>query len=102
MAKSKGMPDVRIGGSRLKAALDEGAAQLPSMKPAAAVRPLAVAPKQVERANKSLSLPVYVWEALKKRSHETGDPQNVVVMKGLRALGIEIQETDLVDGRLRK
>lgn len=101
MAKSKAMPDVRITGQALKEALDKGGETLPSMKPVSETRAKA-APKPVSRANKSLSLPVYVWEALKKHAYETGDSQNVIVMKGLRALGIHIEETDLVDGRSRK
>ena len=101
MAKTKPMPDVRIGGQALKEALDKGSDALPSMKPVGQPR-AGSAPKPVARANKSLSLPVYVWEALKKHAYETGDSQNVIVMKGLRALGIHIEESDLVDGRSRK
>ena len=101
MAKNKPMPDVRLSGQPLKEALAQGSETLPSMKPVGQTR-VQAAPKPVARANKSLSLPVYVWEALKKHAYETGDSQNVIVMKGLRALGIHIEESDLVDGRSRK
>lgn len=101
MAKNKGMPDVRFTGQALKEALDKGGETLPSMKPVGETRAKS-APKPVARANKSLSLPVYVWEALKKHAYESGDSQNVTVMKGLRALGIHIEESDLIDGRSRK
>ncbi len=102
MSDRNDMPQVRLGGIALKQALDQGDGSLPSVKSteySATARP---SRRSVPRATKSLSLPVYVWEALKKFAYETDDSQNVVVMKGLQALGIAIEETDLVDGRSRK
>ncbi len=52
-----------------------------------------------DRRSSSVSLPHYVWELIRDESYRSRDPQNVVILRGLKALGLEIREDDLVDLR---
>jgi len=44
-------------------------------------------------------MPEYVWDLLWDATKESREPQGVIVMRGLKALGFEIDEADLVDAR---
>ena len=72
--------------------LSKGKIDLPSISPARASR-------QVERRNSSLSMPVYVWDLLADAAHKEKEPQNIYVMKALRAAGLPIHDEDLIDPR---
>ena len=55
--------------------------------------------REVERRNSSLSMPVYVWDLLADAAHKEKDPQNIFVMKALKAAGLPIHDEDLIDPR---
>ena len=44
-------------------------------------------------------MPLYVWELLREEGFKTRQTQNVIIMKGLKAMGLPIAEEDLVDCR---
>jgi hypothetical protein len=77
---------------RFEERLSKGKTALPSISPA---RPS----RQIERRNSSLSMPVYVWDLLADAAHKEKDPQNIFVMKALKAAGLPIQDEDLIDPR---
>lgn len=52
-----------------------------------------------ERKASSVSLPVYVWSQLRKRAGADEEPSNVLIMKGLREIGFDIDDDDLIDPR---
>lgn len=72
--------------------LSKGKTDLPSISPARAAR-------QVDRRNSSLSMPVYVWDLLADAAHKEKEPQNIFVMKALKAAGLTIHDADLIDPR---
>lgn len=91
----KNLPNV--GGEKrdtgeLKKRLSEGAKEYPSLK---------VEKKDATKKRKksSLSMPEYVWDILWDATKENREPQGVIVMRGLKALGFDIDEADLVDAR---
>ncbi len=63
------------------------------------ISPVSVPDPATERRNSSLSMPVYVWDLLKDASHQSREPQNIFVMKALKAAGLPINEADLIDPR---
>lgn len=76
----------------IKKRLSEGAKEFPSLK---------VEKKETTKKRKksSLSMPEYVWDLLWEATKENREPQGVIVMRGLKALGLDIDEADLVDAR---
>lgn len=52
-----------------------------------------------ERKASSVSLPAYVWSQLRKRAGMEEEPYNILIMKGLREIGFEIDDDDLIDPR---
>lgn len=92
----KNLPNVSsesCNGEELKQRLSEGAKEYPSLK----VDKKKDATKK--RKKSSLSMPEYVWDLLWDATKESREPQGVVVMRGLKALGFDIDEADLVDAR---
>lgn len=73
--------------------LSKGKTALPS------ISPTAVPVAEKERRNSSVSMPRYVWKNLGDAAHADDVPQNIYVMKALKAYGIEIDEEDLIDPR---
>lgn len=73
--------------------LSKGKTTLPSISPA--MQPAV----HKERRNSSVSMPVYVWDNLADAAHVAKEPQNIYVMKALKAFGLEIDEEDLIDPR---
>lgn len=55
-----------------------------------------------ERKNSSLSLPIYVWDLIRDEAYRSRDPQNVVVLRALKALGLDVLEDDIQDLRKAK
>lgn len=86
------MPDDRFGA--VEKALGAAPQKLPSVTP-----PPAPKSPDRERKTSSLSLPEYVWKLLKQHSYTDGEPQNIVVLKALKAYGFDIFDDDLVDPR---
>jgi hypothetical protein len=66
---------------------------LPTISPA--LRQETVKP----RRNSSVSMPDYVWELLREEGFRSKEPQNVVIMRGLKAIGLAIDDADLIDPR---
>lgn len=54
------------------------------------------------RKTKSLMLPQYVWDWFKAEERRTGEPQNSVVLRTLKAGGAPVREEDLGDQRMKK
>lgn len=52
-----------------------------------------------ERKASSVSLPIYVWSELRKRSGMEEEPYNIMILKGLKEIGFNIDEDDLIDPR---
>lgn len=52
-----------------------------------------------ERKGSAVSLPAYVWTMLRQKSGNDEEPVNVIIMRGLRELGFEIDDDDLIDPR---
>ncbi len=52
-----------------------------------------------ERKASSVSLPGYVWSELRRRAGEEETPYNILIMKGLREIGFDIDDDDLIDPR---
>lgn len=73
--------------------LNRSNTQLPTISPAPIPNPLK------ERRISSLSMPVYVWDALADAAHNAREPQNIFVMKALKMAGLSIEEEDLIDPR---
>jgi hypothetical protein len=63
------------------------------------ISPLQTRSPDADRRSSSVSLPHYVWELIRDESYVSRDPQNVVILRGLKALGLNIREEDLVDLR---
>lgn len=79
--------------SAIEEKLNRATTQLPTISPALIPNPLK------ERRNSSLSMPVYVWDALADAAHHAREPQNIFVMKALKMAGLPIEEEDLIDPR---
>jgi len=52
-----------------------------------------------KRRNSSVSMPIYVWDLVRDYAHKNREPQNVLMMRALKLMGLPIDETDLVDPR---
>ncbi len=96
MANPKKLPDVASkvrDGEEIKRRLQGAANELPSLKP----------PEKPEivkkRMKRSFSLPEYVWELLWEASKERREPQGVIILRGLKSMGFDIDEDDLRDAR---
>lgn len=80
----------------IKKRLQEGAKEFPSLT-------VEKTDSSKKRRQCTLSLPEYVadmlWEATKNDRDTT---QSSIVMKGLKAIGFDIDDADIVDGRKRK
>ena len=70
-----------------------GATPLPNISPV--VKPAA----HKKRRNSSVSMPQYVWDLLGDHAHQAREPQNIFIMKALKAAGLAIDEEDLIDPR---
>lgn len=81
--------------SSLEEKLSRGspATALPNISPA--VKPAA----HKKRRNSSVSMPQYVWDLLGDHAHQAREPQNIFIMKALKAAGLPIDEEDLIDPR---
>lgn len=79
--------------SRAENVLNAKKTSLPSISPKA--KPAAGS----ERRSSAVSLPDYVWELLRVEAFERREPGNVIIMRGLKALGLDIREEDLIDPR---
>jgi hypothetical protein len=91
----KNLPDVSNesrNGDEIKKRLQEGAKDFASLK-------VEKKPEGKARKKSSLSMPEYVWDLLWEATKENREPQGVIVMRGLKALGFDIDESDLVDAR---
>lgn len=55
--------------------------------------------KLSHRSGHSLTLPDYLWRWLKDEAHRRDEPQNLIIMRALKAQGAPIEQRDLVDGR---
>lgn len=58
-----------------------------------------VRPVEKERKASSVSLPGYVWSQLRRRAGIEEQPYNIFILKGLKEIGFEIDEDDLIDPR---
>lgn len=56
-------------------------------------------PAHKERKASSVSLPAYVWSQLRQRAGVAEEPYNILILKGLREIGFEIDDDDLIDPR---
>lgn len=74
-------------------AFDRAPKKLPTISPAKQLDP------NKARRNSSVSMPEYVWELLREEGFKSKEPQNIVIMRGLKAIGLAIDEEDLVDPR---
>src|ERR1035437_105763 len=92
----KGLDDVVVPDrfSMAERALESGVKKLPTISPL----PGPKSPGK-ERRNSSISLPKYVWKLIKQRSATDDEPQNVVILRALKAYGFPIDEEDLTDPR---
>lgn len=77
-------------------AFEKAEKKLPTISPGDERDPLR------ERKNGSLSLPIYVWDLIRDEAYTSRDPQNVVVLRALKALGLDILEDDIQDLRKAK
>ena len=94
---TKGLDEVMVPVDRFAAAekaLDSAVRKLPTIIPAAEPK----SPGK-ERRNSSISMPKYVWKHLKHRSAADDEPQNVIILRALKAYGFQIDEEDLTDPR---
>lgn len=57
------------------------------------------APRRAVRVGHSVTLPDYVWQWLREEAFKREEPQNLVIMKALKAAGAPVEKKDLVDGR---
>lgn len=74
-------------------ALENTGKNLPTISPADPQDP------RKKRRNSSVSMPDYVWDLLRDEGYISREPQNVVIMRGLKAIGLLIDEEDLIDPR---
>ncbi len=79
-------------GDEIRKRLQEGAKDFASLK-------VDKKPEGKVRKKSSLSMPEYVWDLLWEATRDNREPQGVIVMRGLKALGFDIDEADLVDAR---
>lgn len=96
MAKPRKLPDVNPrdrDGEEIKKRLQNAANELPSLNTPAQPNP------DKKRVKRSLSMPDYVWELLWEASKDKREPQGVVVMRGLKSMGFQIDDDDLRDAR---
>lgn len=92
----KGLDDVVVPDrfAMAEKALDNAPKKLPTISPL----PEPKSPEK-ERRNSSISLPKYVWKLLRQRSATDDEPQNVIILRALKAYGFQIDEEDLTDPR---
>jgi hypothetical protein len=95
----------------LNTALLQGAKNMPSLSVKKQVEPIVIqkpAPQQKivvqedpasQRVTKAVSLPQYVWDWIKEQHRENDEPQNVTLLRSMKAGGAPIREEDLVDAR---
>lgn len=96
MSKNQMLDEIEIPEDKFANAekkLEGGSKSLPNISPAVEKKP------EDERRNSSVSLPEYVWELLRKEGFDRKEPQNVVILRGLKALGLPIKDIDLIDPR---
>lgn len=79
--------------SAVEKRLSGGGRGLPNISPVETRDPVK------ERRNSSVSLPVYVWDLLRDEAYRAREPQNVVILRALKAIGLAVDEADLVDPR---
>ena len=79
--------------SLMEEKLNNSATPLPNISPVKVRNP------NKRRRNSSISMPGYVWDLLYDKAHDNREPQNIVVMKALKAMGLPIDESDLIDPR---
>jgi hypothetical protein len=79
--------------SSVESKLTRGATDLPTISPGIRKAP------EKNRRNSSVSMPLYVWDLLADAAHKAREPQNVFVMKALKAAGLPIDDEDLIDPR---
>jgi hypothetical protein len=77
-------------------AFEKADKKLPTITPAAERDP------SRERKGGTVNLPVYVWDLIRDEAYRSRDPQNVVVLRALKALGLQIHEEDIQDLRKAK
>ncbi len=95
----------------LNSALLQGARSMPSLSVKKQPEPVVVqkpVPQQKivvqedmssQRVTKAVSLPQYVWDWIKEQHRENDEPQNVTLLRSMKAGGAPIREEDLVDAR---
>ncbi len=44
-------------------------------------------------------MPHYVWDLLRDEAYRSREPQNIVILRGLKAIGLAIEPEDLIDPR---
>lgn len=112
MAKSS-LPSIDdIDDDVLSGALLQGAKNMPSLSVKKQPEPIVVQkpvpPQQQDvvredpssqRVTKAVSLPQYVWDWIKNQHRENDEPQNVTLLRAMKAGGAPIREEDLVDAR---
>lgn len=79
--------------SLMEEKLSSSATSLPN------ISPVKVRDPNKRRRNSSISMPAYVWDLLCDKAHESREPQNIVVMRALKTMGLPIDESDLIDPR---
>lgn len=79
--------------SAVERKLSGGGRALPNISPVETRAPAK------ERRNKSMSLPLYVWDQLRDEAYRKREPQNAVILRGLKAIGLDVAEDDLIDPR---
>jgi hypothetical protein len=52
-----------------------------------------------ERKTSSVSLPSYVWSQLRLQAGMREEPYNTLILKGLKEIGFDIDDDDLIDPR---
>jgi len=96
MSKNAILDEIEIPEDKFAAAekaLQSGSKKLPTISP----KP--EKDEALQRKAKSLSLPQYVWDLLRDAGYENNEPQNIVVLRGLKKLGFAIRDEDLIDPR---
>ena len=111
MAKSS-LPSIDdIDDDVLNSALLQGAKSMPSLsvkkqaepivvqKPVPQLQPVVQEDPSSQRVTKAVTLPQYVWDWIKTQHRENDEPQNVTLLRAMKAGGAPIREEDLVDAR---
>ena len=97
MSKSATLDEIEIPEDRFAAA--EKALEKGSKKKLPNISPAPEKDESLERRNSSVSLPEYVWDLLREEGFKNREPQNIVIMRGLKKLGLPIRDEDLIDPR---